>query len=107
MLTAPAVFVAAAQTAGSTGLRSVQGYWFEAGVGMVIRPTLPFANPTGCTHANHIWVFSTNPEYKQIVAAVIQAKASNMPINAWVTSCHTFWSGQSTPVVHGLGVDWN
>jgi hypothetical protein len=101
-----AVFAAAAQTAGSTGARIVQGYWFEPGHGMVVKGAQPFANPTGCTHANTIWVLNTNPEYKQIVAAVIYAKASNMPVIAWVVSCRTVWGGESTPVVHALGVDW-
>jgi hypothetical protein len=96
----------AQQAAGSTGARTVQGYWFEPGHGMVIKGAQPFANPTGCTHANTIWVLSTNPEYKQIVAAVIHAKASNMPVIAWVVSCRTVWGGESTPVVHALGVDW-
>jgi hypothetical protein len=107
ILLAVATASATAQTAGSSGARTVQGYWFEPGHGMVIRAAQPFANPTGCTHANTIWVLSTNPEYKQIVAAVIHAKAGNLPVIAWVISCRTVWGGESTPVVHALGVDWN
>jgi hypothetical protein len=98
---------ASAQTHGSSGIRHVKGYWFEQGLGMVIRPTQPFANPMGCTHGDYIWVLETNSSYKQMVAAVIHAKASNTPIAAWITDCKTFWAGQSAPVVHALGVDWD
>jgi hypothetical protein len=42
-----------------------------------------------------------------MVAAVIQAKASNMPVQAWITGCKTYWGGQSTPTVYAFGVDWD
>jgi hypothetical protein len=109
LLLALCLFVSSAnaQQHGGSGARFIQGYWVEPTQGLVIRPTQPFDNPTGCTHAQYIWVTEANPQYKQILAAVFHAKAANLPIRAWLVSCKTFWGGESTPVVHALGVDWD
>jgi hypothetical protein len=96
-----------AQQTGGSGARFIKGYWIEPGQGLVIRPTQPFDNPTACTHAQYIWVTETNPQYRQILAAVIHAKATGLPIRAWLVSCKTYWGGESTPVVHALGADWD
>lgn len=95
---------AQAQSCGFVGLRTIKSYWIEGNTALVVVPTQDFDNPTGCTRFNQAFVLTSNPAYKPILAAVMQAMATNTPIQAYACGCHTYWSGLNWPIIGGLGV---
>lgn len=96
--------MAQAQSCGFIGQRTVKSYWFEGNVGMVIVPTQPFDNPAGCTKSDQVFVLVSQPQYKQVVAAVMHSMSTNTPIQGYGCGCHTYWSNQTWPIVNSLGV---
>lgn len=94
-----------AQAAGFLGARTVKGYWIEGGAFLAIAPTVPFDNPTGCTQSGLAIIPATHPAYKQTLAAVIHAMATNTAVSAYATGCYSSW-GQTYPSLYGFGVAW-
>jgi hypothetical protein len=92
-----------AQAAGPIGSRTVKSYWQENGAFFSITPTTPFDNPTGCTSGALAIIPATHPAYKQFLAAVIHAMATNTTISAWASGCYSYW-GQTFPSIYALGV---
>lgn len=93
---------ASAQTAGSTGNVEIRNVGIEQGLGVVVELTAPAANTMQCQNASRLLVLKTNTSYKDILAVVMLAKATQTPVTAWITSCTTSW-GQSWPTVFSLG----
>lgn len=96
---------AVAQASGSLGARLLKGYWIESNAFLAIRPIEPFDNPTGCAQSYIAIIPMSNPQYKQIQAAVIHAMAANKPVSVYASGCFTSW-GQTWPSFYALGVDW-
>jgi hypothetical protein len=92
-----------AQASGALGSRTVKSYWIEGGAFLAVTPTAPFDNPTGCTQSSLAIIPATHPAYKQMLAAVIHAMATNAPISMWATGCYSSW-GQTFPSFYALGV---
>jgi hypothetical protein len=94
---------AQAQASGPLGTRTVIKYWIESSTFLSITPTAPFDNPTGCATSTSAIIPSSHPAYKQMMAAVVHAMATNTPISAWASGCFSFW-GQSYPAIYAIGV---
>ncbi len=92
-----------AQAVGSVGVRTIKSYWIESGAYLTVTPTTPFDNPTGCSQSSLAIIPATHPAYKQLLAAVIHAMATNTPISAWTSGCYSAWS-QTYPSLYSLGV---
>ena len=95
---------ALAQTCGFLGERQVKSYWFEGTVGMVIVPSEVFANPSSCLRSDQTFVLASNPQYKNIVAAVVHSMSTGVPVQAYTCGCHTYWSNLSWPIAVAFGV---
>lgn len=92
-----------AQSCGYVGLRHIQSYWIEGGLGLVVIPTQAFDNPSACTRSDKLFVLATHPQYKSILSTVMLAVSNNTPIQAYGCECHTYWAGQSWPSVGAFG----
>lgn len=100
---AGAVATSWAQTCGFVGTRTVERYWIETGLGLVIVPHQAFDNAPGCTSVVQAVVPESHALYKQFQASVMMAMATGMPINGYGCGCQSAW-GQTYPLLHNIGV---
>ena len=93
----------AQQAIGPVGARTVKAYWIENGSFLAITGSSAWDNPVGCTNSDLIIVAATQAGYKQILATVMLAMSSGLPLTGYAQGCFSVW-GNSYPSVYAVGV---
>lgn len=100
-----ATTMASAQPSGYLGPRVISAYWIETSAFLAVRPTTPYANPTGCTSSSLAIIPASHSAYKQLLAAVMLAKETGRPLQLYALGCYAAW-GETFPNFYAAGPDW-
>jgi hypothetical protein len=93
---------AVATAAGSAGTQQIANVGIDTGSALTsVTGVAAWSNPDGCATSAFVVLQVSNPQYRDVLAAVLMASASGKTVNFWVNGClSTPWG--VAPIVQSI-----